>query len=87
MNIQFATCSRHNALGFIKRVYPDRDITDTLDCAAPLLDFVEKDIVRIQDPMMHGSRIGIVPGKKWVEDADTRLAIISAAKLLSGESE
>ena len=65
MNIQFATCNRHSALEYIKRVYPDNVITDTDDCAKPLLDLVQEDYLRIQDPMMYGNRIGIMPGKRF----------------------
>jgi len=65
MSIQFATCNRRSALDFIKRVYPSKEITDTPECAGDLLDLVEKDIVRIQDPMMYGNRIQVVAGKKY----------------------
>ena len=61
MNIEFATCDRKRALEFIQKVYPNKMITDTPDCAGPLLDFVEKDIVRIQDPMMYGNQIAVSP--------------------------
>ena len=43
------------------------DITDTPESAAPFLDFVERDIVRVQDPMMNGSQIAITPSKNWDE--------------------
>lgn len=59
MNIEFATCDRRRALEFLQRVYPTRSITDTPDCAGPLLDFVERDIVRIQDPAMYGNTIEV----------------------------
>ena len=83
MNIEFATCERHRALEFIRRVYPSKVITDTPESAGALLDFVEKDIVRIQDPMMYGSKIAVTPGKNWVEDAVTRSEIIKACKILT----
>ena len=83
MNIEFATCERRTALRYIQKVYPSKTITDTPDCAGPLLDFVEQDLVRIQDPMMYGNRIQVVAGKKWVEDADTRQAIAAAAQLFA----
>jgi len=83
MNIDFATCERTTALRFIKTVYPSKEITDTPDCAGPLLDFVEKDIVRIQDPMMYGMQIAINPGKNWVEDELVRAEIVKAAKLFA----
>lgn len=82
IKIEFATCVRHTALGFIQKVFPRKDITDTPESAGPLLDFVEKDIVRVQDPMMYGQQIEIVPGKKWVEDAETRAAIVAACTSL-----
>jgi len=81
VNISFATCQRKTALEFIQKVYPSQDITDTPESAGPLLDFVEKDIVRIQDPMMYGNRIQVVPGNNWEEDADMRQSIVDACKL------
>lgn len=69
MNIEFATCERHRALGFIQQVYPSKKITDTPDSAGPLLDLVEKDIVRIQDPMMYGNQISVSPNaSNWKEE-------------------
>lgn len=81
MGIYFATCERKRALEFIKKVYPGRTITDTPDSAGQLLDFVEKDIVRIQDPMMHGNKIEVIPGKNWNEDPETRKKIVSACEI------
>jgi len=82
MNVQFATCERKRALGYIKKVYPSKTITDAPDSAGPLLDFVEKDIVRIQDPMMYGNRIEVVPGNNWEEDASMRANVVEACKIL-----
>jgi hypothetical protein len=84
MNIQFATCDRRSALKFILAVYPGKEITDTPNSAGPLLDFVEKDIVRIQDPMMYGNKIQVVPGKNWVEDASKRKEIEAACSIFHG---
>lgn len=67
MNIQFATCCRKSALEYIQKVYPSREITDTPDSAGLLLDFVEKDIVRIQDPRMYGPQISVIPATNWDE--------------------
>lgn len=81
MDIEFATCERWRALEFIKKVYPSRTITDTPDCAGPLLDLVEKDIVRIQDPLMYGNRIAVSPNaKNW--DEKYRDEVIAACKVL-----
>ena len=79
MFIQFATCERKRALDYIQKVYPDKIITDTPGSAKELLDFVEKDIIRIQDPMMYGDIIQIVPGKKWIEDPKIYEEIVKAA--------
>jgi hypothetical protein len=71
---------RNKALEYIQRVYPNKLITDTSGSIKALLDLVEEDIVRIQDPTMYGSRIGVVPGKKWREDA--KESVIQACKIL-----
>ncbi len=81
MSIYFATCDRKRALEFIKQVYPTKEISDTPESAGNLLDFVEKDIVRIQDPMMHGKRIEVIPGNNWTEDNEMREKIIAACKI------
>ena len=63
--MQFATCNREMALGFLRQLYPNGDITDTDDSARAVLDLVEADIIRIPDPNMHGQRVGIFPSKNW----------------------
>lgn len=82
MNIEFATCERHRALSFLKQVYPACVITDSEECAKPLLDLVAKDIVRIQDPMMHGNRIAVSPSAtNWKEEH--RAAVVAACEQLA----
>ena len=82
MKIEFATCERHRALQYIQQVYPDRVITDTPDSAGPLLDFVEKDIVRIQDPAMHGNQIAVSPNAaNWKEEY--REQVVAACKIFA----
>ena len=80
----FATCDRNRALGFLQEVYPSRKIEDTPESAGPLLDFVEQDVVRIQDPMMYGKRIQVVPGTNWEEV--TRDQVTKACSLFHEES-
>lgn len=80
IGFSFATCERKRALGFIQKVYPSKEIADTPESAGPLLDFVEKDVVRIQDPYMHGNQIQVIPGNKWVEDKETRQEIVKACE-------
>ncbi len=60
---EFATCDRNRALYFLQEVYPSRKIEDTPESAGLLLDLVEQDLIRIQDPLMYGKRIQVVPGK------------------------
>jgi hypothetical protein len=82
MYIEFSTCERNRALEFIQKVYPSKVITDTPDCAGPLLDFVEKDIVRIQDPFMYGNKISVSPNaNNW--DDKYKDEIIAACKLFA----
>jgi len=51
---------------------------DSPESAGPLLDLVEADVVRIQDPRMYGERIGVIPGHNWKED--DRAAVVEACK-------
>lgn len=67
MNIRFETCDRKRALQFLQKLYPDSTITDTEDSAKAVLDIVEKDIIRIPDPSMHGQRVGVIPSRNWVD--------------------
>ena len=85
MSFSFATCDRKCALEFIKKVYPSKDITDTPESAGKLLDFVEKDIVRIQDPMMHGMNIRVLPSNNWNGEESVKNAIVSACEIFHGK--
>ena len=82
MTIKFATCERNRALEYIQRVYPSKVITDAPASAGPLLDFVEKDIVRIQDPTMYGNTIQVVPtDANW--DEKYRVDVAAACRLFA----
>jgi hypothetical protein len=71
--IHFATCERGRALGFLKVLYPSKEITDTKECAADFLDFVEKDIVRVQDPAMHGNGTRVITGKNFDDSLSDKI--------------
>jgi len=73
----FATCYRHMALRFLKQVYPNYVVEDAPESAGPLLDLVEKDIVRVQDPSYHRPA-QIVPGTHWSEQ--NREAIVAICR-------
>ena len=84
MNIEFATCERKRALEFIQHVYPSKTITDTPDCAGPLLNLVERDIVRVQDPMLYGNRIAVSPNAtNW--DEKYRDDVVAACKMFAAQ--
>lgn len=57
MHLIFATCERHRALNFLKRLYARRVVEDTPESAGPILDFVAKDIIRIGDPDHHNGAV------------------------------
>jgi hypothetical protein len=80
MYINFATTNRSTAHSYIQKVYDDLQITDTDDCAKPMLDLVEKNLLCVQDPAMYGSRIAIQPTQIWDEkyrvDFDNALMIL-----------
>lgn len=62
----FATSRRDFALDFLRKEHPSRNLTDTNESAGPLLDLVEADIIRIQDPAYHQPS-QVVPGTYWEE--------------------
>lgn len=59
MSFAFATCERGRALGFLKKLYPSVEVKDEGD-VSDVLDFVERDVIRICDPDFHGGTV--VPG-------------------------
>lgn len=73
MTFQFASCERSRALEFLKQLYPSRTITDTPESAGKILDYVERDIIRIPDPAMHGPRVAIYPSKNWKPEMQSEI--------------
>ena len=74
MSFMFATCERGRALEFLQKLYPSSEITDTEESASDLLDFVEKDIIRITDPSFHTGQI--IQSDNW---NDSYMSDIEAA--------
>lgn len=64
MKVDFATCDPKRALQFIKKVYPSITIEEGCAEVKSFLSLVSRDIVRLQDPYMHGNRIQVIEGKK-----------------------
>ena len=80
MSFSFATCDRNIALEFLQKYYPEKNISDSINSAGPLLDFVEQDIVRIQDPMMH-SNAQVIASTNW--DEKFRDQVIKACEIFN----
>lgn len=57
MNFAFATCERHRALEFLKKLYPSYVVEDSEKSVKDLLDIVEADELRVCDPDYHGGQI------------------------------
>ena len=63
MNIEFATCNRVTAFGYLQKVYPSKNITEEM--CSKLLDLVADDIVRIRDPLMYGNKVAVIAGNNY----------------------
>ena len=57
MGFAFATCERHRALEFLKKLYPSSVVEDTDASVKDLLDIIEADEIRLCDPDYHGGQI------------------------------
>ena len=84
MILRFETCDRSRALGFLQRLLPAYVVEDTPECAGPLLDFVEADVIRIPDPDHHPSG-AVFPSKNWTKDSfkpvsDAHLSMMGSLK-------
>ena len=77
MGFSFATCDRKSALGFLQKSYPGREVDDS-GSTATLLDLVEKDVIRVQDPMMHPNT-QIIPARNWDEDRRDQVVAVCQA--------
>ncbi len=70
MSFAFATCERHRALGFLKKLYPSHALEDTFESVKDLLDIIEADEIRVCDPDYHvGS---IIQSSNWKDDTASR---------------
>ena len=81
MNIQFATCSRELALKYLS----EANSKITKEKISKLLYLVKEDILRVQDPVIYGSRIGIIYGKKYSSkfDKEIQAAIIQLKEVIN----
>ncbi len=75
--ISFATCHRRRALSFLEQAYPGVSLHDQ-GPTARLLDLVEADVIRVQDPVYHMPS-QIIPGANWIESRREEAAAIAQA--------
>jgi hypothetical protein len=78
MVFQFATCERGRALEFLKILYPNGSVSE--ESAKDVLDLVEADIVRIPDPAMHGSQVGIFLSAGYERSGKTQQEIVDVLR-------
>lgn len=81
MSFAFSTCNRRSALEFLGQLYPDATVKDE-GVVAVLLNYVEADQVRIDDPMMH-SPATVRPGTHWATAPQAE--ILAACKAMHAE--
>ena len=72
MNIAFATCNRRVAEKFIQEVNPS--VVINFDNCKKLLDLIERDVLRVCDPMMHGKAGLVIGGKNYSKSFDKSIA-------------
>jgi hypothetical protein len=70
MSFAFATCERHRALEFLKKLYPSSVVEDTNESVKDLLDIIEADEIRVCDPDYHGGQI--IQSKNWNDGTHER---------------
>lgn len=74
----FATCERHRALEFLQKQEPELNLTDSPESAGPLLDLVQADLIRVQDPAYHNP-CQVVPGNNWDESRRSEVIAVWTA--------
>jgi hypothetical protein len=78
MGLHFTAPDRATALRFLQTLYPSKNVRDQPESAGPLLDLIDSDVVRIQDPTMHGPKVAVIPGPNWKEDLRSSVTEICA---------
>lgn len=84
VRFNFATCDRQRAFHFL-HIVTGEPVKDEPGAAKELLDLIEKDIVRLQDPSMYGNRIAVLAGTLW--DSSHREAVVKACKQITISDE
>lgn len=80
--VDFSTSVPSEALKRLQKVEPDSGFT--AENLPLFLGLVREDVLRVQDPFMYGSRIGVMPGKNYSEgrkpEVDAAVAELMAVK-------
>lgn len=69
----FSTCDRRRALGFLRKLYPNCIIEDS-GPTKDLLDLVEQDVCRIDDPDCHS------PAQVRLKDNSREAEVVATAQ-------
>ena len=80
----FATCDKERAFHFIRKMYPDRNLTR--EYLFPLLKLVEKDIIRVQDPDFH-QPCRIIEGTNFTSGSQYEVDVALNATLKNAKTE
>lgn len=79
MNLQFSSCQRNYVLDFLKKGYPNSEVT--AEKLPKLMNGIAKDIVRITDPAYHA--LALVTGKNYKDtDKDEMMEIAKEIQTL-----
>lgn len=73
MNIDFSTNDQVTALSYLKRVYK-KEVTE--DSSKDILSLVTDGLIRIQDPIMYGNKIRVVPAKEVTKEQREKISSI-----------
>lgn len=72
--MQFASCQRNYVLEFLKKGYPNSEVTP--ERLPKLMAGIDKDIVRITDPAYHA--LALVTGKNYKESDEAEMREIAS---------
>ena len=73
MNLQFSSCQRNYVLEFLKKGYPNSEVT--AERLPKLMSGIDKDIVRVTDPAYHP--LALVTGNNYKESDEGEMREIA----------
>lgn len=83
----FASCDEHRVYCFLRLLYPHNQdkITKENVIVEEFLNLIKKDIIRLQDPAMHGNRCVVLPGSNWEKKCITEDKMVEICSNLHDE--